>query len=111
MNAKDRFIKHAGVCFAIFLVFTVIAIFSSKLHLGFLGSIAFLLSGTIFTTIGVVIGDTIRRFVMPDAYFTTDASDALKKKIFWKIGPQCIGFFVGYVATSGFMTNTLGYSL
>jgi hypothetical protein len=46
-------------------------VFSSKAHFGFFGNLAFLLSGTVFTTIGVVIGDTFRRFVIPDTYFTT----------------------------------------
>ena len=75
-----------------------------------MGNIAFLISGTIFTTIGVFIGDTFRRFVIPDAYFVADAVDAFKKKIFWLYGPQCIGWFIGVIATNGFMQNTLGFS-
>jgi hypothetical protein len=109
MNTKDRFIKHALICFGIFFCFTLIVVFSSKIHLGFFGCIAYLLSGTVFTTIGVFLGDTIRRFVIPDSVFTTGAMDTFKKKIFWMVGPQSIGWFIGYVATNGFMKNTLGY--
>jgi hypothetical protein len=25
------------------------------------------------------------------------------------VGPQCIGGFIGFMATKGFMTNVLGY--
>ena len=110
MTAKDRLVKHALICFGIYFCFTLLLAFSSKSHLGFFGNLAFLLSGTVFTTIGVVIGDTFRRFVIPDAYFTTGAVDSFKKKIFWMVGPQCIGGFIGFMATKGFMTNILGYA-
>jgi hypothetical protein len=110
MTAKNKFMKHGIICFAIFLCFTLIAIFSSKIHIGFFGCLSLLISGTIFTTIGVVIGDVFRRFALPDAYLTTGAVDTFKKKIFWMIGPQCIGWFIGFMATSGFMQNVMGYS-
>ncbi len=109
MNAKERFIKHLSICFAVFFGITLLAIFSPKSHLGFFGNIALLISGTIFTTIGVFVGDAFRRFVMPDAYFTTGAVDTFKKKIFWMIGPQCIGWLIGVIACNGFMKNVLGY--
>lgn len=110
MTAKDRLVKHALICFGIYFCFTLLLVFSSKAHFGFFGNLAFLLSGTVFSTIGVAIGDTFRRFVIPDAYFTTGAVDSFKKKIFWMVGPQCIGGFIGFMATKGFMTNVLGYA-
>lgn len=110
MTAKDRLIRHAMICFAIFLAFTALAIFSPKIHLGFFGTLAFLIVGSVFTTIGVSAGDVIRRFVMPDAYLVSDAMDSFKKKVFWSIGPQAIGWFIGLMATNGFMKNVLGYA-
>jgi hypothetical protein len=71
--------------------------------------LAFLLSATFFTTIGVHLGDAFRRFVKPDMIFTSGAVETFKTKIFWLIGPQFIGWIIGYMATSGFMKNVLGY--
>lgn len=105
---NQRIKKHGIICFSIFLALTVIALFSSSVHLGFFGYIAFLISGTFFTTIGVSIGDAFRRFTMPDAILTSGAGETFKAKIFWAIGPQAIGFFLGWMATNGFMTNFLG---
>jgi hypothetical protein len=45
----------------------------------------------------------------PNAYFTTRAMDTCKKKVFWMVGPQCIGWFTGLMASNGFMKNVLGY--
>lgn len=111
MNAKNLLIKNALICFAIFLALTLVAVFSSKVHLGFFGNIALLLSGTFFTTIGVVIGDAFRHFAMPDAFLSSGAMETFKTKIFWMIGPQVIGWIIGIIATKSFMANTLGYAM
>lgn len=108
---KQRLMIQGGICFALFAVFTGMAVFSSKVQWGPLGYVALLISGTVFTTIGVMAGDVIRRFVMPDVYFTSGAVDSFKKKVFWSIGPQAIGWFIGIVATNGFMQNYLGYDM
>ncbi len=109
MTTKDLLIRHATICFLIFLAFTVMTIFAPNIHLGFFGTLAFLLIGSAFTTAGVSIGDAFRRFVMPDFYLASDAVDSFKKKIFWAIGPQAIGWFIGLMATRGFMNNILGF--
>lgn len=108
---KQRLMTQAGICLALFVVFTVVAIFSSKVQWGFFGYVALLISGSLFTTIGVALGDAFRRFVMPDIYFTSGAIDSFKKKIFWRVGPQAIGWFLGIMATNGFMQNYLGYDM
>ena len=54
------------------------------------------LSGTLFGFIGAMIGDAIRRFTQPDAFFTTGGMGSiLKTKLFWMFGPQFIGLFIG----------------
>lgn len=108
MSAKERLLKHALICFGIFLIFTLLSIFSSRVHLGFFGNVALLVVGTIFTTIGVFIGDSFRLFVMPDLISASDSVDMFKKRVFWKIGPQVIGWIVGLIAFKGMMTNVLG---
>ena len=108
---KERIQFHFFVCLAIAVVVTVISIFHPDTRLGLFGNIALLIALTVFTTIGVVIGDVLRRFTMPDAMLTSGMADTFYKKIFWMIGPQTIGWFIGMVATNGFMRNVLGYSV
>jgi hypothetical protein len=109
MNAKNQFIKHAAICFGVFFIITLISVFSPKVHLGFFGNISLLLSGTFFTTIGVALGDLFRRIARPDLFLSSGAMETFKTKIFWTIGPQVIGWIMGYICTSGFMGNVLGY--
>lgn len=108
---KGQVIFHAAICTAIFALITIVAAFSSGVHLGFFGFIALFIAGSIFTTIGVVIGDVLRNVAMPDAYLTSGFADSIKKKIFWAIGPQAIGWIIGIMATNGFMQNYLGYDM
>lgn len=109
--AKNKFALHAAICAGIFAVITIGAVFSSKVHLGFFGYIAMFLSGSIFTTIGVVVGDFLRNMAMPDFYTTRGFMDSIKKRIFWAIGPQAIGWLIGMMAMNGFMQNYLGYNM
>lgn len=102
---KERVIKHALICFGIMLLLTIMALFSRTAHIGFFGYVIMLIAGTLFTTIGVAIGDAFRRFVMPDMLLASGAYDMLLKKIFWLIGPQAIGWFIGLIATQGLLRN------
>jgi hypothetical protein len=108
---KKRLLMQAGICFAIFAALTALVMFSSRSHLGFFGNIATLVFGTVFTTIGVAVGDAIRRFVKPDVLFASSAIDIFRAKVFWMIGPQVIGWIIGFMAFNGFMEHTLGYDM
>lgn len=108
---KKPTVLYALVCTAIVAVATGAAIFSPKVQLGFFGYIALFVSGSIFTTIGALVGNALRRLAMPDLYFTRGFADSIKKRIFWAIGPQAIGWFLGTIATNGFMQNYLGYDM
>jgi len=49
--------------------------------------------------IGAIIGNAIRLYAMPDAYFTDGTLwGNIKSKLFWSHGPQVIGYFVIFVA-------------
>ena len=72
---------------------------------------AFIILATFFTSVAVVIGDAFCRFTKPDMFMSSGAADTFKQKIFWKVGPQSIGWFIGYIATTGFMANVLGYHI
>lgn len=108
MQVRTR--KQLLICFTIFLVLTVMAVFSSSIYLGFFGYVAMLIVGTSTTTIGVVVGDAIRRLAMPDLVLAAGGVDLLRKKVFWLVGPQVIGWFVGYIAFKGVM-GKLGFYL
>lgn len=110
-ETKRRVLGHGGICTAIFGVLSIAAVFSSKIQWGFFGYVALFVSGAVLTTIGVVVGDVLRRMAMPDLYLTKGFADSIKKRIFWAIGPQAIGWFLGLVATNGFMENYLGYDM
>ncbi|MEQ6292246.1 hypothetical protein ACFPAG_16700 [Vogesella sp. GCM10023246] len=107
---QARTLKQLLICFTIFLLLTVMAVFSSSIYLGFFGYVAMLIVGTTTTTIGVVVGDAIRRLAMPDLVFAAGGVDLLRKKVFWLVGPQAIGWFVGYIAFKGVM-GKLGFYL
>jgi len=67
---------------------------------GFWGYSGFLItglpSGIITGIISALIGDSMRQAACPDAIFTTGGMfDILKAKLFWAIGPQCIGGLIG----------------
>ena len=53
------------------------------------------ISGTIFSFIGVYIGDFVRKAVLPDVIYSSGMTDMIKQKLFWFIGPQLIGGAIG----------------
>jgi hypothetical protein len=108
---KGKMMVYGGICTAIYAVLAIAAAFSSKVQWGFFGYTALFISGSVFTTIGVAVGDVLRRMAMPDLYLTKNFADSIKKRIFWAVGPQAIGWFLGFVATNGFMENYLGYDM
>jgi hypothetical protein len=49
------------------------------------------------------ISNGIRKWIMPSAYFASDATELFKQKVFWNIGPQ----FFGCVITIVILTWTV----
>lgn len=65
-------------------------------HLGFFGNLLFFILGSGLGYLGALVGDMLRKFVMPEFVFTSGGFGQLfKTKLFWLIGPQCIGIIVG----------------
>lgn len=106
---QERLPKQFLICLAIFIVFTVVAIFSSRVHIGFFGYLAMPIVGTFCTTVGVAIGDAFRRFVKPDVLLASGAYDMFRKKLFWLVGPQAIGWLIGYLTYESVMRKMLGF--
>ncbi|MGE5621523.1 MAG: hypothetical protein ACM3VY_00710 [Candidatus Bathyarchaeota archaeon] len=111
MSTQQRLTRHGLICFGIFAAITGIAVFSSKIHLGFFGYFAMLVFGTLFTTLGVSLGDAFRRFTRPDVLVAADSVDMFRKRVFWKVGPQAIGWIIGFIAFQGMMRNVLGFAV
>ncbi|MCG9756163.1 hypothetical protein L1D40_13185 [Shewanella insulae] len=104
----ERFIKYLVISFSLVFIITMVGVFSSNAQIGFWAWIAFLVVGTLFISIGSFLGSLFLDFVRPDAYFTSGAMDAFYKRIFWTVGPQFIGGFIGFMACNGFLINVLG---
>jgi hypothetical protein len=48
-----------------------------------------------------ILGDKLRMFSMPTAFYTHGMLDCMEKKLFWGIGPQIIGIILGQIAVWG----------
>ncbi|MOA42174.1 hypothetical protein D3C78_1642030 [compost metagenome] len=63
---------------------------------GFFAKCVAVVAGSVLGWGGAMIGDAIRRFAHPDAVFTNGGILQLVWiKIFWALGPQVIGLFIG----------------
>jgi hypothetical protein len=53
-------------------------------------------AGAVLGTVLTLIADALRRFAHPDVIFTNGGFFSLLwAKVFWKVGPQLIGLFIG----------------
>ncbi|WP_429220605.1 hypothetical protein, partial [Aeromonas veronii] len=84
-----RYFVIAGL---LFLALTINIAWTGKAPwLGFWGLTATFVFGTLFTGVGMCIGEWFRRFTHPDWISTSGAVETFKAKIFWLMGPQAIG--------------------
>lgn len=68
---------------------------------GFFAKCVAVVAGSLLGWGGAMIGDAIRRFAHPDAVFTSGGIMQLVWiKIFWALGPQVIGLFIGVAVGS-----------
>lgn len=85
-------------CIAFGIAILAVTRNSSALVLGagFFAKTFAVIVGTVIGTIGAMLGDSIRRFALPDIFFTTGGMGSIiKTKLFWMVGPQAIGVFIG----------------
>lgn len=86
----------AVVAFALAIVAVTHNTSPMVLGAGFFTKTFAVIVGTVIGTIGALIGDSIRRFALPDSFFTTGGMGSIiKTKLFWMVGPQAIGVFIG----------------
>jgi len=61
-----------------------------------------IISGTATGTIGALLGNALRNFAKPDRVFTNGGFfQIIGTKVFWAIGPQCIGLLIGAAMGAG----------
>lgn len=109
-QVANKFFKFMLINGIAILLFFLLGLFSSK-HITFSMLVAqfrgitnlliFYALVILFSTLGAFIGDYIRKRTMPQAFITGGGIlDILKIKIFWAIGPQCVGYFIGLVSAA-----------
>lgn len=97
MNENQKFILTWGI---VSLIFAALFTFNNNSHMvmsaGVLLKIVAVVVGTATGLIGAGIGEALRRYALPDGFFTDGGmTSILKTKLFWAIGPQFIGMFLG----------------
>ena len=99
-NTNEELIQSAVIWGIAALILAILACTfnnsSMVLRAGFFAKLFAVIAGTILGTGGALIGDAIRKFAHPDAVFTGGGMLSLIWiKVFWKVGPQVIGLFIG----------------
>lgn len=97
MSQNQRFILIWG---AVSFIFAALFTFNNNSAMVMMASgllkVFAVMVGTITGTLGAGIGEAIRRFALPDGFITDGGmTSILKTKIFWMVGPQSIGMFLG----------------
>ena len=96
-NQKSAFI-WAVVAFIIATIMVVKNNSAMAVNAGFFLKTFAIMVGTILGFVGAMLGDAIRRFALPDGFFTPGGMGSiLKTKLFWMVGPQIIGLLIGVV--------------
>lgn len=105
---SSRAQQQAVLCFGLFLLIDLFALFAPRIHLGFIGLVVTPFIGGFFTFVGVAIGDLICRAMRPDLLIGSNTVEMFKAKVFWRIGPQAFGWFCGFVAYESVMRKVFG---
>jgi hypothetical protein len=73
---------------------------------GFLAKSFSIIVGTIIGSIGALAGNVLRKFARPDTIFTNGGFfQLIWVKVFWAIGPQVIGLFIGVALGSSLVLS------
>lgn len=95
---KKSLIRYAFVSFIFVIGFTILVAKEGGAGTGktILFFFAMALFGTPCGAVGGAIGNAIRLLTRPDAIITTGGLwPILMQKVFWSVGPQYVGIFVG----------------
>ena len=106
-------VKYMFICGIIAIIVCLYNVFSSKgVSYGFWEWVAIVIFYTIVPGICVTIANFLRMLAKPDFVMTNEGmTGLLKVKIFWAVGPQCIGWFIGLVASNGMLESLFGIKM
>lgn len=65
------------------------------IFLASLNIIVAVMGGTTGGLLGCIIGNALRKLAIPDMVFGDGMMDLLKARLFWALGPQFAGAFIG----------------
>ncbi|PWI77104.1 hypothetical protein DEO48_26135 [Enterobacter sp. CGMCC 5087] len=93
-------IKYFSIAFGIALVVVLFNVFSATGEIRSFGQgMGYLFWMTLGPGVGMTAGAALRLWLMPDAVYTREGmTGLLKARLFWLIGPQCIGWLAGLIA-------------
>ena len=97
MNPKQKSIViWSVIAFGLAIISVTFNNSAMVLRAGFFAKFFAVIAGTLLGLAGAMIGDAIRRFALPEQFFTTGGvGSILKTKIFWMVGPQTVGVVIG----------------
>lgn len=92
-------IKYFAIAFAIALVVVLFNVFGSTGEIRSFGQgMEYLFWMTLGSGAGMTVGAALRQWLMPDAVYTRKGmTGLLKARLFWLVGPQCIGWLAGLI--------------
>ncbi|MFZ4170572.1 hypothetical protein ACEV60_18210 [Enterobacter ludwigii] len=93
-------IKYFAIAFAIALVVVLFNVFGSTGEIRSFGQgMGYLFWMTLGPGAGMTAGTALHLWLMPDAIYTREGmTGLLKARLFWLVGPQCIGWLAGLIA-------------
>lgn len=99
-------IKYFVIALSIALFVVLFNVFSSSgVIRGFWQGVGYLFWMTLGPGAGMTVGAVLRQWLMPDAVITGGGmGEMLKARIFWLVGPQCIGWFAGMLLVGRHLT-------
>lgn len=83
------------------IVALLVVIFGNTKHgynPGFIARVFMFFLGSAGGFLGMKVGRAIRDAIIPDFVLTQGATGLIKARLFWAMGPQAIGLFVGMAA-------------
>lgn len=92
--------KYFGIAFAIALLVVLFNVFTGTGEIRGVGqAMGYMFWLTAGPGVGMTIGAALRQWLMPDSIYTSEgAVGIMKAKLFWLLGPQCIGWLAGLIA-------------
>lgn len=93
-------IKYFAITFGIALAVVLFNLFGNTGEIRSFGQgMGYLFWMTLGPGAGMTAGAFLRQWLMPDTVYTSEGmTGLLKARLFWLVGPQCIGWLAGLIA-------------